>query len=247
MGSQLYDAFVDACDDIKKLEGVADTFDPCPTIVCEDCDNGGGDDDDGGDGDDDDDGGDGDDDDDGGDGGNGDDDDGDDQGDDDEGDDDGDGGAIGIIEDKSPSQEDDSMAAGAIFGILFAALVALALLALFLRRRRRNGDDMLKHRSFEDDVGDETFMLNGDSPSRSLQDGDSRFGMYPEGRKEGMMLGDRALNQDVHKCSSATCELCEQRRQSGLQFLPTKTSPNRARMSLADSKRTYGAEDTVNL
>lgn len=104
---------------------------------------------------------------------------------------------------------------------------------------------MPKHQSFEDEVGaNETFMLDGLDASKSYED-ESHFGMYQELQGGGMLLGQRAMNQDVHKCSSATCERCEQARQSAFQFLPTKATPNGARMSLAGSTRAYGAEDTV--
>jgi len=239
LGQQLYDEFVDACDDIKEIEGVANTFDPCPTISVtavdmtdsEDHDDDGGGAVGGG-----------------GSGGGGGDDDGKTSGDeqvDDESEDEGDRTVpVGIIdEETSKAEEDDKIAGGAIFGMIFAALVILALLALLLRRRRNKTneeEEMLKNLSNEEEVGDRTLMLDDHS-----RDADSRFGMYPEGRMEGMVLGERALNQDVHKCSSATCELCE--RQNNVQFLPTRARSSRARMDLADSNRKYGSEDTVNL
>lgn len=221
---------MDACDDIKEIEGVADTFDPCPTIsvtavVMTDSDDDG--DDDGGgvvvDSDDDDD----------------------DNGDDEAEDDDGDRGVVAppILDEETSkaAEEDDKIAGGAIFGMIIAALVILALLALLLRRRRnKNDEEMLKNLSNEEEVGDRTAMLDDNS-----RDVDSRFGMYPEGRMEGMVLGERALNQDVHKCSSATCELCD--RQNGLQFLPTRARSSRARMDLAGSNKKYGSEDAVSL
>lgn len=240
---ELYNEFIEHCEEIAALEGVAHAWDPCDSITVvpiggDGGSGGGGGDGDGGSG------GDG-----GGDGGSGGGGDSGGDGSDGSGGDQDRGGDDGIIgiEDASPSEEDDSMAAAGIFGIVFAALVLMALLALLLRRRRnrRNADSIPKHQSFEDEVGaNETFML--DNASRSYED-DSRFGMYPEGQGEGMLLGQRAMNQDVHKCSSATCELCEQARQSGLQFLPTKASPKSARMSLAGSTRAYSAEDTVEL
>jgi len=233
LGAQLYDEFVEHCDAIKAIEGVKETFDPCGTITVTAIggDSDGGDYPDGGIG--------------GGGGGGGDDADDSDQEDKSADDDDDETEIIGVIEDKSAQEDEKKMAAGALAGIILAALAALALLMLLLRRRRRDEDDILKHESFEDEVGDQTFML--DDRSRSLNDTDSRFGMYPEGRAEGMMLGERALNQDVHKCSSATCELCERSRQGGLQFLPTRARSMAARQNLTGSTRKYGSEDTVNL
>lgn len=236
LGSQLHDEFVAACDDIKDIEGVANTFDPCPTIsvtpveVHDGSDGGAGGVADGSDG-----------------------------GDvedeepvdmpdasvDEPAEEDGNKGTIdGVIEDTSKSTEEDKVAAGAIFGMILAALVILALLFLLCRRRRNNDEEaeMLKNLSHEDELPDQTAMLDENS---RYEDNDSRFGMYPEGRGEGMVLGERALNQDVHKCSSATCELCD--RQNGVQFLPTRARSSRARVDLAGSDRKYGSEDTVNL
>jgi hypothetical protein len=52
-------------------------------------------------------------------------------------------------------------------------------------------------------------------------------------------------NGDVHKCSSATCEVCEQRRQQGVQFIPTSI-PMRLQLPY-DTEREYIADDTVQL
>lgn len=147
------------------------------------------------------------------------------------------------------SPEDNGIGAGGVIGIAMAALVLLALLALLLRRRRkRNGDR--KHDM--EQVGDDTFMLDDGSPVKSgYSDEDSamgsRFGMYPEGQSEGMILGSKSMNQDVHKCSSATCTLCETRRQASVQFFPIK-GPLRKQQNRNDiDTRAYGLEDTVNL
>ena len=111
--------------------------------------------------------------------------------------------------------ESTGLGAGGAVGIAMAGLFLLALAALFVRRRRNRGKD----REVVGDGGDDTFMLDARVTSR---DEDSRFGMYPEGQTEGMVLGARSWNQDVHKCSSATCKLCEKQRAAGLQFVPTK-------------------------
>ena len=246
MGTQLHDEFVEACNDIKQIEGVANTFDPCPTIsvtpvLVHDVSGGDGSDGDGSDGD----------------GAEEDEEitdtpdasgqpDGNEASVDEPAEEDGDKGTIaGVVEDEtSKSAEEDKVAAGAIFGMILAALVILALLFLLCRRRRDRDEEteMLKNLSNEDELPDQTAMLDEHS---KYEDNDSRFGMYPEGRGEGMVLGERALNQDVHKCSSATCELCD--RQNGVQFLPTRARSSRARVDLAGSDRKYGSDDTVNL
>lgn len=239
LASQLHEEFIEACEDIQNIDGVVKVYDPCQNIVVypiSGSTTGGavGGNSDGGDSvfgggvtsenpdlEDSSDGSD---------------------SSVDEGEDgDRGSGIVAVVEDKSAAENDDGMAVAGIFGIVFAAAVLLALLALLLQRRHRTTDHMLKHRSFDDGGVDNTFI--DVSPSLSLDD--SRFSMYPEGKMEGMLLGERALNQDVHKCSSATCELCEQRRQAGVQFLPTKAKSSRTRQKM--EPRAYSAEDTVTL
>jgi hypothetical protein len=95
---------------------------------------------------------------------------------------------------------------------------------------------MLKHAALEDSDQDQTFILDG-AQSKSFDDNS----MYPAGRGEGMLLGNRTMNQDVHKCSSATCELCD-RRNGGVQFLPTSGS-----LPKVEEHRTYESDDMVAL
>lgn len=140
---------------------------------------------------------------------------------------------------------------GGKVGIALAGLLVLLLLLLFCFRRKRKAD-MLKHKQLEQYDGDKTFISgsNNGSPNRGeYKDDDSfmdsRYGMYPEGQSEGMVLGAKSINQDVHKCSSATCKLCEARRQGGLQFLPI-TGPVKV-SNFTHSVREYDTDDTVNL
>ena len=237
LSTQLYDEFVDACDEIKKIEGVANTFDPCPTIsitpvvVHDDLDEGtggGGDDKEDSDVP------------------SGNDEDADSASVDEPAPEDGDKGVIAGVQENTQAAEEGKVAAGAIVGMVIAALLILALLILLCLRHRNQKEDeeMLKNLADEDEVNNQTLMLE-DNHSRSYEDNDSRFGMYPEGHIEGMVLGERALNQDVHKCSSATCELCD--RQNGVQFLPTRARSSRARMDLAGANRKYESDDAVNL
>jgi len=62
------------------------------------------------------------------------------------------------------------------------------------------------------------------------------------------VVTDRHVHNDVHVCSSATCEVCEQRRQDGLQFIPTGMPSH----SIPSDEcllppRDYVASDTVQL
>ena len=241
----IYDAFLARCAEMKEIEGVVDTFDPCPTIAVTPgavgdgtieeteppiIDDGGVPipDDDGTNS----------------------------------------TGVAPVVEQnqKSSDKEKDLTGAG-IFGIVMLFLVLLAFLIFFMHRRRRRNYD--RRRLAKLDQND-TFMIDdgNNSPNSagrfSDEDDsmiDSRYGMYPEGQSEGMILGSRKLNQDVHKCSSATCNLCESRRQSNISFLPTTNAgilgirplhvpvdaPPSANDTTKITSRTFGVDDTVVL
>lgn len=217
------DAFVSYCPQIRQLEGVSDTFDPCPTMqisfiqpigyVPPGSAGGGGvltrGQGIGGVG--------------GGNSGIG-------------GDDDGGFGAGGVIVGTdNRSVEPSGIGAGGAVGIAMAGLFLVGLLAFLAMRRRRRSKDVTNENL--GNTMEDTFLTEERGNSR---DDDSRFGMYPHGQTDGMILGDRSWNQDVHKCSSATCELCERRRQAGLKFLPAKDEPS-------EPQRDLLSEDTVNL
>jgi MYXO-CTERM domain-containing protein len=264
--SAVLEAFTDRCDEMKDIKGVVDTFDPCPTIQVSQITgsagsgsdgNGSGGDGTGGDGT-------------GGEtvaptqppdgatggnatGGNA-----------TSGNATGGNATAGVTPDggdngdkeiapvvASAESQNSGLSGGGAFGVAMAALVLVALLALLLRRRRRNRNgDLAKHEQIQD-VGDDTFMIESPEKSRYTDDDSafgSRYGMYPEGKSESMLLGAKSMNQDVHKCSSATCTLCESRRQAGLMFLPAKGPARRVPApDLSDSMREYESEDTVNL
>lgn len=234
----IYDAFIARCAEMKEIDGVADTFDPCPTIVVTPesgasteteppiMDDGGTNN----------------------------------------------TGAAPVVEqDQKSSSNDKDLTGAGVFGIVMLFLILLAFLAFFMHRRKRNND---RRRSAKLDQN-ATFVIDDgnvspNSPGR-FSDGDdsmidSRYGMYPEGQTEGMILGSRKLSQDVHKCSSATCNLCESRRQSNISFLPTTNThggilgirplqvtvppvdaPPRTNDVTKTSSRTYGVDDTVVL
>jgi len=54
-------------------------------------------------------------------------------------------------------------------------------------------------------------------------------------------------NTDVHKCSSATCNICEKSRQKGIQFVPAPNVKELASALPRDAAREYVADDTVYL
>ena len=156
-------------------------------------------------------------------------------------------------------------------GIVGAAAGALAfvLLILLLVRRRRNQEEV-SHLKLEEE-GEDTFIrefeTTASSPSRDgspykskkahvVGEEDSIFSGWTgytkrggnEGQGEDMevegVLG--MTHGDVHVCSSATCEVCERRRQQGVQFVPTGTPPRPPTLP-HDAARDYVAEDTVEL
>ena len=218
------DAFLERCAEMKDIEGVVDTYDPCPTIQVRRVDP-----------------------------------DGDpvstsppliDEGGAEIPDSDGDGAPV--VEESKSSSEDDDIAAAGIFGIVLAFLVLMALLALLLRRHRRNARRALAKGL------NETYVLDSAKGQGRFTDDDSmmdsRYGMYPEGQTETMILGNRDIHHDVHKCASATCNLCEARRRNGLTFLPTSGPTGQRPLPIVpesvadnDESRAYGMDDTVDL
>lgn len=73
------------------------------------------------------------------------------------------------------------------------------------------------------------------------------LGRYDLSKDPRSGLARIADGTNVHKCSSATCEICEAQRQSGLQFVPV-AMPGYSHETLPeDSQRVYLAEDTVQL
>jgi hypothetical protein len=210
----IYDAFIEHCTEMKDIDGIVDTFDPCPTIFIRPVDpdtggvtatsppviDGGGVP----------------------------------APDTDDNNNTTDRGVVApIVESSSQaSTEGNDITGAGIFGIILAAFIMLlALIALLIRRRRTHGRRQL-HKLDQND----TFMIDdgtnnntgSSSPGRFNDEDDSmldsRYGMYPEGQTEGMILGAKNLHQDVHKCTSATCNLCEahRREQRNVAFLPTK-------------------------
>jgi hypothetical protein len=130
-----------------------------------------------------------------------------------------------VVTANSKSAAEAGLGAGGAVGIAMAGLFLLGLLAAFFamrRRRRRNAKDRAQQQLGEDTMQD-TFLTEDHKVNNVSRDDDSRFGMYPHGQTDGMVLGERSWNQDVHKCASATCKLCERRR-NGLQFIPAKAT-----------------------
>jgi hypothetical protein len=152
---------------------------------------------------------------------------------------------------------------GKIIGAAAGAL-ALLLIIVLLARRQQNSDEV-SHLKL-DEEGEDTFIREfedtGTDPSvyqsrkahvlgedDSLYSGwtgytkDARGGSL-DGSLDNGNLGKR--HGDVHVCSSATCEVCERRRQAGLQFIPTGIPPRPQTVPL-NAERNYVAEDTVEL
>ena len=239
-GQQLYDALVEACDDIKDLPAVVDTFDPCQTIVIssggaviidgvpsaapsEDPD-----------------------------------------------------GIVGIVAGTRGSGGGDSFSAYGTSAIVIAGVLVLLFFALFVRRRNRDSYSMKHHSLDDDGevLEDDTFFDGASSPGSVLFDPnatprkshivgeeDSIFSGWTgydmagrnlddsyDGPRRGGPRGvdEHAMTQDVHRCASATCEICELRRQAGIQFLPTM--PSHSGDSVPENAtRVYETRDTIAL
>ena len=146
--------------------------------------------------------------------------------------------------------------AGKIVG---ATAGALALLMLIMFLAKRNRDDEVSHLKFEDD---DTYVDEFEGPGKgrrahvvgeadSVMSGWSGYTMddeYSQDDSDNGKLGH--TKGDVHMCSSATCEVCERRRQQGVVFVKTNSiasTPSRPSSIPSDASRDYVAEDVVML
>jgi len=155
---------------------------------------------------------------------------------------------------------DDDRIGPAGYLTLAAAGLVLVLLAVMMARRQRR-DEIVKHVELGDD-DDETYLRdmeadsNQSSPNRLARvvgDDDSMGtgwtgGSRLDGTADGWFANteSRPSHQDVHVCSSATCEVCERNRQSGVQFIPSGATLTHPPLP-PDNPREYGADDTVEL
>lgn len=244
--AQLRDALIALCDEIHDLPGIVDTFDPCPFILLsenagasdgggttDEQDNTGGDDGPG-----------------------------------DEGTggptsdaDNEDRGIAGIAEQNQEHQENDISTPA----IIAVAGAGLALLLLLICAANRNHQDPLQHKALEDDLppDDDTYLKDIDNASDDSRAWDIRL-THVVGEENSVVTNwtdytsqlDSIRNKrrssrsahDVHKCASATCQVCENRRRSGVkpgvQFIPA-FKPS---MSVSEpGAREYGHEDTVDM
>jgi hypothetical protein len=185
--------------------------------------------------------------------------------------DDNDGGnktvtGIGVEE----TSTDKGLSAGGLVGIVLGALILLLFMLLFAARRRRRDDDdrSLKHQKLEDladdmevatnstgsmsprrthVVGEDDSMMSGWTGYTPERSGERKKNPYYFNQGMDHSLSEQYSNQDVHLCSSATCEQCELRRQAGLQFVPTGMPNHTNTPYPGDASRDYVATDTVQL
>lgn len=166
-------------------------------------------------------------------------------------------------------EEDRQGVAPATFAAIAGALLVLLLLIAMLVRRKRQQE--VKHVELDDDddtylkdlegdsqgsspgrmahlVGDDDSVLTGWTGNSNLRSKSSNVRSFDADGTDGFFGNGetRPANVDVHKCSSAFCEVCESRRQAGLQFIPA-TSPTTPSTLPIDASREYAADDTVNL
>jgi len=146
------------------------------------------------------------------------------------------------VEGQQVAADDDSMAAGGYLAIAGACLVALLAAVMLMRRNRR--EEEIKHIELGDDG--ETYLRDMDSqgspdPLAGVvgEDGDSAMDGYFGN------IDSHPAHQDVHHCSSALCEVCEQSRRAGVQFIPSATMAHAP--TPPDQPREYTSDDTVAL
>jgi hypothetical protein len=171
------------------------------------------------------------------------------------------------IQEETSQEAGERTKAGPFIGAAAGALALLLLLVIFVRRSRGHQDDEeVTHLKLQDD-GDTTFIqeLASDdgTPERNylsrgahvVGENDSIFSDwtgYSGKRPKDANGRDRNtgrlghISTDVHQCSSATCEVCEQRRQLGVKFIAAG-SPPRPDSLPNNASRDYAANDTVSL
>lgn len=172
------------------------------------------------------------------------------------------------VTDSNFSQQGRGIRAGPFIGSATGMLAVLLLLVLFVRRRNRYDLETVSHLKLDDDEDDDTFY-NGSETSNFqneyntrdvhiIGEGDSvvsHWTGYTGNEKpvyrdniysDGLMRGH---STDVHQCSSATCEICDKKRQAGVSFVSTRTAsfPSRTPSLPSDASRDYIADDTVQL
>lgn len=169
--------------------------------------------------------------------------------------------------------DDDGLAAGAIIGIAIAAVAMCVLLMLFFVGRVRRKESSQKHMMMIND--DESSLLDegevkkvhvvgedGDShTSSSVYTGYTGYtptegGSIDTGAimndlnsfERGMDLGlnDMVATMDVHKCASATCQICHAKRLRPT-FIQTGEAPELPPPIPYNARRGYVADDTVQL
>jgi len=171
---------------------------------------------------------------------------------------------------KAVSQNSDAGTdsnAGTIVGATAAGLALLLFLLLWAKRNKDS--DEVSHLKFVED--DETFVNEFEGKNGGLESDSDAEGrrVHVIGESDSVMSGwtgysvdedsicsdaDRSgklghTMGDVHICSSATCEICERRRQMGVMFVKTSAPPMPERPPSVPSNATreYVAEDVVAL
>lgn len=169
------------------------------------------------------------------------------------------------------SDEDDGLGVGGIAGVAAAGVAIVALFLLLAIRRKRRDEYNLKHHTLVELEGD-TYLNETQVDSQSVAtrrahivgEADSVFsgwtgysnGARHSGANDDQLYMGRSpygedpldrepATHDVHQCSSATCEVCEQKRRQGLQFIPTMPSHSHDVIMRTDT-REYVASDTVS-
>jgi hypothetical protein len=218
----LWQSIFDKCSEMKALEGVADMFDPCALLkVTRNTPDDAGTDD---------------------------------------------NGPVAGAQAQQIS-DDEGIGPGGFIAVAGGGLL-IVLFSLLFVRQRRNDEYPLKHHQLEDMGDDDTYLNDIDGRSNPSSPGDRAFIVGDEdtimsgwsytknGGDDSVLQMERPPNvydglgglygsQNVHKCSSATCDICEHQRQSGLQFIPSGM-PSHTSLPV-DLSRDYLSSDTVDL
>jgi len=145
--------------------------------------------------------------------------------------------------------DDGRLSAGAAVGIAFAALAVVLLAVFAVRRKRRQSSSRDIKPVLTVDDEDDALMAYSDMQEEPkvhvLGEEDSLMLSQGEAVEVMSVMQTDAARQHEY-CSSPSCDICEQRRQSGgVQFVETATALPESLPP--DATRSYVADDTVTL
>jgi len=168
------------------------------------------------------------------------------------------GSNVAAAEQQMQTKQGDSKVVAGAMTMAAAAICLIAVTIISLHRRKRRSDAYLKH------IDDRSIFTDADKDDADrltyiVGDNDSFDWMNEDGHNEtNTNVGDGEKNtisldyhHDVHKCSSAYCEVCRHQQHTYPTFIASKVVPSnldglRCGPSIIEDSRSYSSPDTVD-